>query len=133
MILLDTHVLHWYELGGAGLGPQTSDLLDAAWQRSEIAISAISFWELALHVMLGRIELDRPVSAWRADLLVAGLHELPLDGAVAIASVELQNLHKDPADRFIAATALAHDATLVTADRKLLAWQAPVVRLDARR
>lgn len=133
MILLDTHVLHWYELGVPGLGPETGALLDVAWQRSEIAVSAVSFWELALHVMLRRIELNRSVGAWRAELLVAGLHEPPLDGAVAIAAVELQDLHKDPADRFIAATALAYDATLITADRKLLAWQAPVVRIDARR
>ena len=133
MILLDTHVLHWYELGVPGLGTQTIAALDAAWQRGEIVVSAVSFWELALHVMLRRIELDRPIAVWRRELLAAGLRELPLDGAIAIASVDLRNLHKDPADRFIAATALAWDATLVTADRKLLAWQAPVVRIDARR
>ncbi len=133
MILLDTHVLHWYELGVPGLGTQTIAALDAAWQRGEIVVSAVSFWELALHVMLRRIELDRPIAVWRRELLAAGLRELPLDGAIAIASVNLRNLHKDPADRFIAATALAWDATLVTADRKLLAWQAPVVRIDARR
>ena len=133
MILLDTHVLHWYELGVPELGTQTIAALDAAWQRGEIVVSAVSFWELALHVMLRRIELDRPIAVWRRELLAAGLRELPLDGAIAIASVDLRNLHKDPADRFIAATALAWDATLVTADRKLLAWQAPVVRIDARR
>ncbi|HMR30534.1 MAG TPA: type II toxin-antitoxin system VapC family toxin [Geminicoccaceae bacterium] len=133
MILLDTHVLHWYELGVPGLGTQTIAALDAAWQRGEIVVSAVSFWELALHVMLRRIELDRPIAVWRRELLAAGLRELPLDGAIAIASVDLRNLHKDPADRFIAATALAWDATLVTADRKLLAWEAPVVRIDARR
>ena len=133
MILLDTHVLHWYELGVPGLGTQTIAALDAAWQRGEIVVSAVSFWELALHVMLRRIELDRPIAVWRRELLAAGLRELPLDGAIAIASVDLRNLHEDPADRFIAATALAWDATLVTADRKLLAWQAPVVRIDARR
>ena len=133
MILLDTHVLHWYELGVPELGTQTIAALDAAWQRGEIVVSAASFWELALHVMLRRIELDRPIAVWRRELLAAGLRELPLDGAIAIASVDLRNLHKDPADRFIAATALAWDATLVTADRKLLAWQAPVVRIDARR
>ena len=50
---------------------------------------------------------------------------------IALLSVELNNLHPDPADRFIAATAVIHDATLVTADKALLRWRNPLKRQDA--
>ena len=47
-----------------------------------------------------------------------GIVELPLTGEIAVLAGELESLHGDPADRFIAATAIRHDATLVTADEK---------------
>jgi PIN domain nuclease of toxin-antitoxin system len=47
--------------------------------------------------------------------------------------VALAGLHSDPADRIIVATALAHDATLITADERLLAWRGPLKTHDARR
>ena len=79
-----------------------------------------------------RLTLDRPVSQWRLDALHAGVEEVPLDGAVAIDSVNLPDLHGDPMDRFIAATAIRSKATLVTSDRNLLAWKGPLACLDAR-
>jgi PIN domain nuclease of toxin-antitoxin system len=50
---------------------------------------------------------------------------------MAILSVQLEGLHPDPADRFIVATAIAHGATLMTADAKLLRWRHPLARQDA--
>jgi PIN domain nuclease of toxin-antitoxin system len=54
-----------------------------------------------------------------------------LTGDIALRAVELENLHSDPADRFIAATAIVHDATLMTADESLLAWRSKVRRQNA--
>ena len=67
----------------------------------------------------------------RTKLLAAGIRELPLTGEIAIIAGELENLHGDPADRIIAATAIAHDATLMTADENLLRWPHPLKRQDA--
>lgn len=133
MILLDTQVLMWSTESDPRLGELARAALKNGEVNRELAVSAITFWEIAQLARRSRIQILASASAWRRTLLANGLIELPFDGAVAIASVELEGLHKDPADRFIAATALAHDATLVTADEKLLAWQAPVVRIDARR
>jgi PIN domain nuclease of toxin-antitoxin system len=60
-----------------------------------------------------------------------GAAELPLTGEIAILAGELDGLHADPADRFIAATAIAHNATLVTADDRLLQWRHSVRRHNA--
>jgi hypothetical protein len=78
------------------------------------------------------VNLPVAVDSWRADLLMAGIQEIPVDGRIALLAVSLPDLHKDPADRFILATALIQQATLITADAKLLAWPGALARKDAR-
>lgn len=133
MIVLDTHALIWMDADDATLGPQARARIEQAWRAGEVAVSAISFWECAMLVERGRIALPLAVEGWRAGLLGAGLLEIPLDGRVALVAAGLTDLHRDPADRFIAASAGVRNATLVTADEKLLAWNADLPRLDARR
>ncbi len=72
-----------------------------------------------------------PIGEWRNAVLDAGTVELPLDGAVAVRALELSGLHEDPADRFIVATALVHNAALLTADERLLKWNHALERIDA--
>jgi PIN domain nuclease of toxin-antitoxin system len=62
----------------------------------------------------------------------SGLNEIPLDGAIGIRAGQLADMHGDPADRIIVATALAGH-TLVTSDRQILAWPGALERIDARR
>ena len=95
--------------------------------QSQLAISAISFWEIALLAAKNRLELRVPAAQLRAELLDAGLVELPLTGDIAVLAVELKGLDADPADRFIAATAIKHAAILITADMRLLDWQSCVM------
>jgi PIN domain nuclease of toxin-antitoxin system len=66
-------------------------------------------------------------------MMQAGIREIPLTGEIAIIAVGLEALHNDPADRFIAATAIAYDASLMTADERLLTWRSKVKRIDAER
>ena len=94
--------------------------------------SAASFWEVAMLMEKKRIILDRPVYKWRTDALRSGIEEIPLDGELAIESVTLVDLHSDPMDRFIVATAIKMRATLVTSDTRLLAWKGPISCVDAR-
>jgi len=63
--------------------------------------------------------------------ILAGLLEIPIDGRIAFAACSLDGLHRDPADRFITATALRRSATLVTADTRLLDWRGSLPRQDA--
>ena len=76
--------------------------------------------------------LELTVDQWRRDLLAAGLRELPVNGRIGVRAASLTDLHRDPADRFIAATAEVHEASLATADRRLLGWRSEVLRVDAR-
>jgi PIN domain nuclease of toxin-antitoxin system len=105
---------------------------DAAIARGDLAISAISFWEVALLVRKGRLRLQQSLVAWRRDLLQRGVVELPLGGAICIAAAELENFHADPADRLIVASVQEVGATLLTADKKILDWPGRLDRRDAR-
>jgi PIN domain nuclease of toxin-antitoxin system len=99
----------------------------------DLAISTISFWELSMLVAKGRLRALKTPREQRTKMLAAGIQELPLTGEIAILAGELENLHGDPADRIIAATAIAYDATLMTADANLLGWLNPLKRQDAER
>lgn len=73
----------------------------------------------------------RSPAVQRTTILEAGAIELPLTGDIALRAVELEGLPADPADRFIAATALVHNATLMTADEAILDWRHTLRRQDA--
>ena len=58
---------------------------------------------------------------------------MPLSAEIALLAAELEDLHGDPIDRIIVATALIEDAVLLTADHAILEWSGKVRRQDARR
>lgn len=125
-LLLDTHVLIWLAEGLAELGASARELVDDAAAAHGVAVSAISFWEVAMLAQRGRLSLSQPVGVWRERVVSApGVVEAAIDGSVAIESVQLPgDLHADPADRLIVATARVHGWRLATRDRRLLDYGA---------
>lgn len=117
--LLDTHIWFWYLDGSERLAPTLRTELgataDALW------LSPVSAWELGMLHARGRVRLDPDPRGWVTDALRAlPLTEAPLTMEVAVRSHELDLGHQDPADRFLASTALVYGLTLVTADERLL-------------
>ena len=98
MIVLDTHVLVWLTEGGDQLGPHARDLADEALGHGRLWVSAISFWEVGMLHIKGRVRMRQPLSAWRRELLDVGLTELQVTGDIGITAVELREFHPDPAD-----------------------------------
>ena len=133
MTLLDTHALIWLVEGSKSLGRRSARLADDALARDELAVAAISFWEVAMLAQAERIEIALPPSEWRLRVVRLGIHEAPLSGDVAIAAATLPDFHPDPADRFIVASARALDARLITADDRILRWSGSLIRHDARK
>jgi PIN domain nuclease of toxin-antitoxin system len=78
-------------------------------------------WELLVLAERGRVKLDDEPRRWVTEALArAPLHEAVLTHEVALRSREVALPHADPADRFLAATALIYELTLVTADEALI-------------
>ena len=80
----------------------------------------------------GRIRFPDDVLGWRRILLGQGYTEIPVNGEIAARAGLLPDIHGDPADRIIVATA-QEGHQLVTSDGKILAWPGQLARLDARR
>ncbi len=131
MILLDTQVLLWLLSNERRLGSQARRAIDQAWVAEEAAVSSISFWEVAMLQSKGRMTLLRDAELWRQSVLDAGLIEIAPHGRIATRAGLLANMHGDPADRIIVATAL-EGHRLVTADQEILGWSGTLDRMDAR-
>lgn len=121
-LLLDTHVLVRHLAGSRKIGRRAYAAIEAASSSDATLISAITPWEIALLVSKGRLQLGGDVLDWvRAALAKPGLHLVPLEPEIAIASTRLPfEMHSDPADRILVATTRHLSATLVTADHALL-------------
>lgn len=115
MIILDTHIwLRWIIQEGVGL---PLNILNAIQSEDRLAVSAISCFEVPYLLKRRRITLPLPVEDWLRDALSpAGIESLPVSWNIAFRSAWLPEHHRDPADRIIIATALAHDARLASLD-----------------
>src|SRR3972149_9299501 len=88
---------------------------------SELWLSPITTWECLLLATKGGARLEPDPEVWiRKRLEELRPIEAPVNHEVVIESERIDLAHQDPADRFLAATAVVFDLTLVTADDRLL-------------
>ena len=121
-MLLDTHVVHWWSAEPERVSVPARQALEDA---DELAVAAISWFELAWMARHGRITLNIPIRSW-LDGLAAQVRTLGVTPAIADTAVALpSSFPGDPADRLIYATAVQHDLRLVTKDRALRDHQHP--------
>ena len=119
-LLLDTHIWVWSQLAPHRLTRKVRRALEDSG--AELWLSPISVWELLLLIERRRVTVTGDPGLWVQDALRAGpFREAPLTHAVALESRRVTLPHRDPADRFLAATARVHDVALVTADARLIA------------
>lgn len=131
MILLDTQVFVWLRNKEPRIGRRSLALIHGALRGGNAAVSAISFWEIAMLQQKRKLKLPRDLHSWRRSGAGLGIVEIPVRPKVALRAGQIGQLHGDPADRIILATALdGHD--LVTSDRRVLAWPGPLRRINAR-
>lgn len=117
-LLLDTHIWVWHVNASEHLPEGIRRLIvsgeAARW------ISPITLWEVILLGQRGRLDLQPDPFRWVSEALDGfRCSEAPLTHEVAIESRKIPLAHQDPADRFIAATALVYGFELVTCDRRL--------------
>jgi len=122
LLLLDTHVLVWLFEGNRKLGPASRSAIQGSADEDGVLVSAITPWEIGLLVSKGRLQLGTDVMEWiRRVLAKPGVRRAPLEPEIAVACTRLPfEMHADPADRILVATARHLGATLVTADGQLL-------------
>lgn len=119
-LLLDTHIWIWSLQAPEKLSERVRAAL--ASPENEKWLSPISTWEFLLLVEKGRLEsvADNPFHWLERVLTAAPIHEAQISHAIAMEAMRLDLPQRDPADRFIAATAKVLELTLVTADERLM-------------
>lgn len=119
-LLLDTHILLWSVFEPERLSPRVATALTNP--NNELWLSAVSVWELVLLDRNERIELNDDVGTWVTTTLTRlKINEAPITIEVALETKSTGLAHKDPADRFLAASAKIFGLTLVTSDERLIA------------
>jgi PIN domain nuclease of toxin-antitoxin system len=122
VIILDTHILIWWVNQSDRLRAGTIQRIET--EPDSVAVSAISLWEIAKLVQVGRLQLSIPVEDWIEQALAyPKVVVVPLSPAIAVESTRLpQPFHKDPADELIVAGARVLACPLVTYDGKILQY-----------
>lgn len=117
-ILLDTHIWLWYSLDSKRISPEL--LAKIADTQNELWLSPITVWETLLLSEKGRISLETNAVEWiNQTLKEFKTQEAQLNHSIAVLSREIELPHQDPADRFLAATAIHYGLTLATIDINL--------------
>jgi PIN domain nuclease of toxin-antitoxin system len=124
VILLDTHVLYWMANDSKRLSRRAREAIREAREQqgrhdAGIAVATITLWELAWLAQNGRIVVVGSVESFVREA-VARVILRPVTPEIAALAVGLPDkFPKDPADRLIAATAMAEAMALVTADMRI--------------
>jgi PIN domain nuclease of toxin-antitoxin system len=118
VILLDTHAWLWWAADRAKFPRKLQRRLT---NERELAVSAISCWEVGMLIERGRLKLRGDARAGIRDALsIARLRVVPVSDAIATEAGLLgHGFHGDPADRIIVATALDLRVRLVTKDDRI--------------
>lgn len=136
MILLDTHVLIWFADGDTRLGEAARDTVGAAIGSGEAIFAAISMWEIGMLVARGHVTLAMLPDIWIERLEDVGLVIADMTHQIALDAGSMpREIHGDPCDRIIMATARCFNCPLLTADSRLLDYgsEGRLKTIDARR
>lgn len=118
MLLLDTHALIW-------LATDLSQLTETAkstirFHASELYVSAITALEISMLTQCGKLDWGKkPLARFERALEHHCVKQMVVDCEIAWQSARLPQLHRDPFDRIIIATAQAHGMTILTKDRTI--------------
>ena len=123
-LLLDTHIWLWAMIGSSRILKSFQRTFERALKAHRILVSPMSIWEIGMLVEKNKIKVDMDILDWvECALDTSGLELCSITPRIAIQSTKLTGeVHGDPVDRLLIATAFQSSSVLVTCDRKILEY-----------
>jgi len=122
--LLDTHVIIWLaKKDNEKLSSKSMEIIRS--QDSQLFISIISFWEIALKMNNGKLVLGISLDTLFDNIEKSGITITSIEKEYILRLSTLPPVHKDPFDRLLITTALIEDMTLLTADENNQKYDVP--------
>ena len=112
--LLDTHTLVWLAWDMPELPPSAKAELEDS--QTLVKVSIASFWEIGIKSSLGKWDLPGDVLALQTLVEAQGIEIVPITVQAIHQITQMEQHHKDPFDRIIAATALTSGSLLFSDD-----------------
>ena len=125
-LLLDTSAFLWFIAGDARFS-ETARLRILS-DESEVFLSSVSVWEVAVKHSLGKLALPSPAATYvcrQRD--IQGFRALPLSETDVEHLAKLPHHHRDPFDRMLICQCLEHGLRFVTSDPLIAAYPVPVL------
>jgi len=122
MIVINTHILLWWQLNDDSLNLSYREILDRP--NEIVGISAVSLMEIICLYDRQRINLPEIPELWIARIMAEPkIVVIPISANIAIDAFRLPDeFHKDPADRLIVASARVLNCPLMSQDSKISAY-----------
>jgi PIN domain nuclease of toxin-antitoxin system len=121
-LLFDTNAFLWYFQGNRRM-VSIVEMISAI--NTEVYINAVSWWEIAIKVRLGKLPFN--LEELRTFVNAYDLRELPLSAKHTAVYLELPDLHKDPFDHMLLAQTITEPMRFVTGDAFLAKYSSLVI------
>jgi PIN domain nuclease of toxin-antitoxin system len=114
-LLLDTHAFLWFVLNDPALSPDASQAI--ADPLNDIAISPVTYWEIAIKIGIGKYSLPEPLAVFMEREIATNQFDiLHIEPRHVAPLTTLPFHHRDPFDRLIIAQAMVEQIPVVSAD-----------------
>ena len=126
-VLLDTHAFLWWVSDDRQLSPRARRIIGDG--SNEVYFSAVSGWEIAIKVRLGRLSIagNDPEAFVAQQVTVNNLLILPIHLSHALKTYSLPDHHRDPFDRLLVAQSTIEALPLLSANRRLAEYRVRVI------
>ena len=118
--LLDTHTLIWFLEGDKRLSTTAQGII--CNDDADVYMSIVSLWEMAIKIILGKLELSQSLDQIIDKLPQQNITLLPIQPAHVLAVLKLPFKHRDPFDRLLIGQALVENMKFISNEALFLRY-----------
>ena len=126
-VLLDTNIFLWCIAGRKSrLSRRAARVVED--EDTELLVSAVSIWEIALKARAGKLEIPEEKSFFQEQIGLLGIKfVLPVEASHVFELFALPDHHRDPFDRLLIAQCISEKVPLVASDAAIRRYPVEVI------